>query len=98
VFVMKNTWDAIAVIYSTTNGVLAQVGYLPMPPATLPNPLSLQVDAADHFAYVNYNYDTTYMNTVADHVAIYDMTGLPSKAPTLLVTTPQAEGVLLGAQ
>lgn len=98
VFLMKNTWDAIAVIYSTTNGVLAKVGYLPLPYATIPNPLSLQVDAADHFAYVTYNNDAGYTNFVADHVAIYDITGLPSKTPTLIVTKPQAGGVLLGAE
>jgi hypothetical protein len=37
-------------------------------------------------------------NFVADHVAIYDITGLPSKTPTLIVTKPQSGGVLLGAQ
>jgi hypothetical protein len=96
VFVMKNTWDAVAVIYSTTNGVLAQIGYLPMPGVT--NPLSLQVDAADHFAYLNYNNDNSFVNTVADHVAIYDLTPLPSHPARLIVTKPQVGGVLVGAQ
>jgi hypothetical protein len=62
------------------------------------NPLSLQVDAADHFAYLNYNNDNSFVNTVADHVAIYDLTPLPSHPPRLIVTKPQVGGVLVGAQ
>jgi hypothetical protein len=98
VFVMAIPWMREVAIYSTINGVLAQVGYLPMANATVLNPLSLQVDAADHFAYLNYNDDSSYVNPVADHVAIFDLTPLPSHPPRLITTKPQVGGILVGVQ
>ena len=69
------------------------------------NVSTLTVDASEHFAYVTYVPTTSYASfgwcnaaTATLCVAVYDISGLPSKAPQLVLATPEAGGVLVGAQ
>jgi hypothetical protein len=100
VFLMRPGGDATILIFSTSNGSLKSVSqFNGSQLASIIDPLSLQVDAAEHFAYVNYASTEANIETnTPDHVAIYDITGLPSHPPRLIVTKPQMGGVLIGAQ
>src|ERR1700676_142998 len=69
------------------------------------NVSTLTVDASEHFAYVTFVPNTLTPTvgwckaaTATLCVAVYDISGLPSKAPQLVLATPEAGGVLVGAQ
>jgi hypothetical protein len=79
-------------VFRTTNGVLKLVGSYLLP--TVADPLSIQIDAGEHFVYINYANQTD--STVANETAIYDIDIFP---PTLVRgVQPQEGGWLIGVQ
>ena len=80
-------------VFRSTNGVLKLVGRYLLPTVTYP--LSVQIDAGEHFVYINYP-NPPNGTTPANETAIYDIDSFPPKL--VRGVQPQEGGWLIGVQ
>jgi hypothetical protein len=80
-------------VFRSTNGVLKLVGRYLLPTVTYP--LSIQIDAGEHFVYINYP-NPPNGTTPANETAIYDIDSFPPKL--VRGVQPQEGGWLIGVQ